>query len=250
MTDHSNDKEEKVSPTLSLVILCYRSESYAKQFVAHTIEVLEENGIEDYQLVLVGNYVEGSTDTTPQVVYELAAGNSKIICSAKPKEGWMGWDMRSGLELATGTYLAVIDGDGQMPVADVNKIYNKIIQDRLDLVKTFRIIRGDTLVRKFLSVLYNLSFKILFPGLYVRDINSKPKIMTRRAYEMLDLKSDDWFIDAEIMIQARRNNFKIGEIPTGFLGLTGRRSFISMKTIFEFLRNLLVYRILEFKEKR
>ena len=78
-------------------------------------------------------------------------------------------------------------------------------------------------------------------------MNSKPKILTREAYARMDLTSDDWFIDAEIMIQARRLGLKVGEVPTGFLGLTGRRSFISMSAIFEFLANLARYRLREWR---
>ena len=50
------------TPKLSLVILCYRSGEFAKDFVYQTVAVFEEEGISDYELILVGNYVEGSDD--------------------------------------------------------------------------------------------------------------------------------------------------------------------------------------------
>jgi hypothetical protein len=65
----------------------------------------------------------------------------------------------------------------------------------------------------------------------------------------MTLQSSDWFIDAEIMIQARGLGLRVGETETEFLGLTGRRSFITMAAVFEFLRNLLRYRILEFRRR-
>ncbi len=237
-------------PTLSLVILCYRSGENARDFVQKTLDTLREAGIDDHELVLVGNYVEGSDDRTPEVVRELAAGNPRIRCSALPKRGWMGWDMRTGLELARGRYLGVIDGDGQMPVSDVPLLYRLIRREDYDLVKTFRITRGDGLRRRLISNVYNKLFHVLFPGLPCRDMNSKPKIITREAYERLELRSDDWFIDAEIMIQARRLGLRVGELPTGFLGLTGRRSFVSHRAILEFLRNLVVHRLREFRHGR
>jgi hypothetical protein len=83
----------------------------------------------------------------------------------------------------------------------------------------------------------------------VRDINAKPKILTRAAFEKLTLESTDWFIDAEILIQARRFGFRIGETETEFLGLTGRRSFIRMTAVFEFLQNLVRYRIRELRRR-
>jgi hypothetical protein len=83
-----------------------------------------------------------------------------------------------------------------------------------------------------------------------RDVNAKPKILTRAAYESLDLVSDDWFLDAEIMIQARRHRFRIAEIPTEFLGLASRRSFVNFAAILEFLGNLVRFRIREFRARR
>ena len=109
--------------------------------------------------------------------------------------------------------------------------------------------RGDGLKRKLFSLVFNGLFHVLFPGLPARDINAKPKILTSSAYERLTLQSDDWFIDAEIMLQARRLGFRIGEIETEFLGLTGRRSFVKMAAVLEFLRNLLRYRIQELRRR-
>jgi glycosyltransferase involved in cell wall biosynthesis len=232
-------------PELSVVVLCYRSGDAARSFAARIARILLDAGIEEYQLVLVGNYVAGSGDTTPDVVRELAARDPRIVCSAVPKGGMMGWDLRSGLALATGAYLAVIDGDGQVLVEDLVHVYRLLRKDGLDLAKTYRKQRGDGLKRKLFSLVFNGLFHLLFPGLRVRDVNAKPKVLTRAAYERLTLQSNDWFIDAEIMIQARRLGFRIGELETEFLGLTGRRSIIRMGAVFEFLRNLVRYRIEE-----
>jgi hypothetical protein len=66
----------------------------------------------------------------------------------------------------------------------------------------------------------------------------------------MDLSSDDWFIDAEIMLNVRRYNMRFKEIPIQFQELVTRRSFINYWTIFEFMRNLVVYRFLEFKKTK
>ena len=233
---------------LSIIILCYRAGESARDFVQKTLQALEASNIKNYELVLVGNYLKDLQDVTPQVVADIAANDLRIRYIAKIKEGMMGWDMRSGLGVARGRYLAVIDGDGQMPIDDIAKVYKKIKNENLDLVKTFRIQRGDSMWRKCISFIYNYVFHILFPGLHSKDINAKPKIFTREAFEKFHLTYDDWFIDAEIMIRARRLHSRIGEIPTVFIGLTGRRSFVRIGTIFEFLWNLIQYRINEFKK--
>jgi glycosyltransferase involved in cell wall biosynthesis len=238
------------APSLSVVVLCYRAGDFAREFVALLEAALRSGGVTSYELCLVANYVEGTDDGTPEVVRALARQNPRIRHVAEPKQGWMGWDMRSGLRLARGAFVEVIDGDGQMPADDVVSVYQHIASGEHDLVMTHRITRGDGPVRQFLSFCFNASFRVLFPGLGVRDVNSKPKILTRAAYERMQLTSDDWFIDAEIVIQARRLGLRVHEIPTTFKGLTNRTSFISMGSVLEFLVNLVRYRLREFRAPR
>jgi len=234
---------------LSIIVLCYKAGKSIREFANKLILLLQKNNISDYELILVGNYLKNSDDPTPKIVAEIAGQNPKIKFAAKEKQGMMGWDMKTGLALASGNYIAVIDGDSQMPIEDLIKIYQKIKKEKLDLAKTYRVKRSDDLWRKIISFFYNLFFKILFPGLNSRDINSKPKIFTREAYEKFNLVSDDWFIDAEIMIQARRLRLKIGEVPTFFRKLKGRKSFVKPQAVLEFIKNLIVFRIKEFRYK-
>ena len=42
----------------------------------------------------------------------------------------MGWDLRSGLDAATGDVIVLIDGDSQNPVDDVLKLYALMRRDR------------------------------------------------------------------------------------------------------------------------
>ena len=153
----------------------------------------------------MGNYIEGRDDETPEVVGELARRWPNVAAIVRPKEGMMGWDMRMGLNAARGEYIGVIDGDGQFPVEAVIACLLKAEMENLDLTKTYRVRRDDGLYRRLISYVYNGLFKLLF-GLQIHDVNSKPKIIRRDKYELLDLKSDDWFADAEIMIRAKQES--------------------------------------------
>ena len=236
------------SPDISVVVLAYRSASTIEGFVASLVTSLEEEKI-DWEIILVGNYFEGTGDQTPEMVQRISDRNPRIKTVVKVKEGMMGWDMKSGLQAATGKKLAVIDGDGQMPCTDVIRVYNLMIKKGYDLVKTVRIKRSDGWYRMSISTVYNLLFKVMFPGINAWDINSKPKIITRELYQEMNLESNGWFIDAEIMIIARRLKIGIGEIETTFHSIDSRPSFVKPLAILEFLVNLIWYRIKEFGEK-
>jgi glycosyltransferase involved in cell wall biosynthesis len=194
-----------------------------------------------WELVLVGNYMADSDDETPAVIRALASRWPNVIAVIRPKEGMMGWDMRMGLNAAGGEYIGVIDGDGQFPVEAVVACLLKAEMEDLDLTKTYRVRRDDGIYRRLISYIYNGLFKLLF-GLQIHDVNSKPKIIRRTKYELLDLQSDDWFADAEIMIRAREAGLTIGEIPVHFALNDTRDSFVKPAALFEFMSNLIRYR--------
>ena len=237
------------TPEISVVILCYKAGNFARIFYRQVVDVLNKERL-NFEIVLVGNYIKGRNDITPEVVKEIAETNPRTLYTAVEKRDLqtqgMGWDLRTGLNLATGKTIAFIDGDGQMPPEDIPKLYKKLVEDGLDLCKAKRITRGDGPYRKIISGIFNNLMKILFPGILANDINAKPKLFTRSAFEKLNLESNTWFIDGEIMIKARRHGFRIGEIETIFLENSERRSFISLKANFEFLKNIFYWRLKEF----
>ena len=237
------------APELSIVVLGYRSADTIENFVKSLVHSLEEEKL-IWEIILVGNYFEGIGDRTPEVVRKIAAGDSRITAVTEVKKGMMGWDMKTGFQTASGKALAVIDGDGQMPSGDVIRVYQLMVKDGLGLAKTYRAKRDDGSYRKLISVVYNILFRFLFPGINAWDMNSKPKIMTREFYEKISLESNGWFIDAEIMILARRLGIKIGETETVFHSMDTRPSFVKPLSILEFLANLLTFRIKEFIAKK
>lgn len=231
----------KNHPELSIIILCYRSEDSIILF-AQKVKELAAKLTENYEIILVGNYIEGSDDRTKEIVEQIAREDSVFKSVCKPKKGMMGWDMKEGLAIAGGKYMCVIDGDGQFPIESITQCYNTIKTGSYGLVKTYRKKRKDGFYRKLISFIYNFLFSILFPDLKSKDVNSKPKIFTREVYQQMNLTSDDWFIDAEIMINLNRLGIEFFELPTDFYKLQGRSSFVKFSAIIEFMRNLFVFR--------
>ncbi len=229
-------------PELSVVVLCYRGGETIIPFIEQMERELVEGGMDDYELVLVGNYFPGTGDKTPEIIKELATRNHHLVPITLEKKGMFGWDVQTGLEAARGRAIALIDGDGQMPSKDVVRLYRVLKSGEFDLVKTFRKKRMDGTFRKFISGWYNVIFRVFFPGMSFKDVNSKPKLMTREAYEKMHLSCDGWFIDGEIMLESIRLDLNVAEVPTVFLKNEWRGSFVKFWTIFEFLFQLMKYR--------
>jgi len=55
----------------------------------------------------------------------------------------------------------------------------------------------------------------------------------------MNLQSKDWFIDSEILIKAKKLNYKVGEVKVEFSGRKTGKSNIKSTTAFEFIKNAL-----------
>ena len=223
-------------------MLCYRAGTSILRVVEPLYQDLRDADV-PFELILVANYNEGADDTTPRVVKDFAVTHEHVRHIADVKQGAMGWDMRSGFATARGDYLIVIDGDAQNPVEDLVKMYHEMKSTGAQVMKGRRIARFDGPYRRLVSWTYNTMFKVLFGTHGLWDINGKPKGLTRGAYEQLELRSDDWFIDAEIMITARRLGLSIAEMPVVFRRNDDRASFVRVSAIWEFLANMVRARV-------
>ena len=222
---------------LSAIVLGYRAGPSLVQVAQPLYHQLRDSGV-SFELVLVANYWPERDDTSA-VAEEFADARSEVRVVARAKEGGMGWDVRSGLAAAHGRFLIVIDGDTQNPVADVLRMYRAMKEQGADVGKGRRIDRGDRLYRRLISFVYNCAFTVLFRTRGLWDINGKPKGLTRAAYEALELRSDDWFIDAELVLGARQRGMRILELPVRFFRNDQRASLVGPGAIVEFARNML-----------
>jgi glycosyltransferase involved in cell wall biosynthesis len=227
-----------VPPDLSAIVLGYRAGESLLQVVQPLHDLLEQEGL-DYELVVVANKWPNANDETPEVARTFAAGKERVVTVIQEKRGGMGWDMRSGFDAAAGDVMVVIDGDAQNPVADVVKLYRLMRERNADVGKGRRVARHDGPYRRLVSLVYNLAFQLLFRTRGVWDVNGKPKGLTRKAYAVLQPRSDDWFIDAEIVLGARERGLEIVELPVTFFRNNERASFVKPGAIVEFARHML-----------
>lgn len=229
-----------MAPELSAIVLCYRTGQDLVRYCAEVRGALVALG-RPFELVLVANY-DSEEDETPAVARAFVEQDPHTRLVARPKEGAMGWDLRSGLDAAEGRVLVVTDGDGQYAAQDVVRAYERLVETGADLVTARRTSRGDGAYRRIVTVVYNALFALLFPRRALWDVNGKPKAITRDAYRSLRLRSDDWFIDAELVLEARRSGLRIEQFPVAY-AQGSRPSFVKPGAIVEFVRNMLRYRL-------
>ena len=229
------------APELSVVVLCYRAGERLLDVAAPLHEELEGSDVA-YELILVANYWPREEDTTPEHADAFARTHPNTVVVAQPKAGAMGWDLRSGLDAARGDHLVYLDGDGQVPTQAVLDVFRRLEATGADIVKGRRHMREDGSVRTLTSLGFNLLFRVLFRSGPLWDVNGQPKGMTRAAYERLDLRTHDWFTDAEILLKAKAAGLTVAEVPVRFLPKSCA-SHVGVDTVREFLVNMTRWRL-------
>jgi glycosyltransferase involved in cell wall biosynthesis len=107
------------------VVLCYRAEDELPRVVGPLHDELEASDV-TYELILVANYWRGTPDRTPEHAAAFAREHPHVTVVSRPKAGAMGWDLRSGLDVADGAFLVYLDGDGQVAPHDALRVYRRL----------------------------------------------------------------------------------------------------------------------------
>jgi len=221
-----------------MVMPCYNEQDTLPRTVPALLDALEQSGI-DFELVLVDN---GSADRTSEIIDGFAESHPVRKAVVEENQGY-GFGILTGLAEARGEFVGYMCPDGQIQPEDAVAVLRQM--DELGtghLVKVRRTARGDGWLRSIVSRIYNLLFLVLF-GSITADANGTPKIMHRSDLERVGPRSKDWFIDAEIMIEARRKQLRVVEVPVPFLARERGKSNVRAATAWEFLRNMVRHRL-------
>lgn len=229
-------------PDLSFVVPCY-NERAVVDLTIPPLWAAVGAAVPSAELLLVDN---GSTDGTDERLRALAAGDPRIRVLSVPRNRGYGLGVLTGYRAARGGCIGHIPADGPVDPADVAALARQAVDlGPGTLLTAVRRSRQDTLVRRVVSRGYNALFRWLF-GAHTADINGTPKFVHAEDLPRLALTSEDYFLEAEMMIRARRLGLRTVPVTVYSRRRGGGRSKVSarlVRTCLEFGRNLLRARL-------
>jgi len=114
--------------------------------------------------------------------------------------------------------------------------------EEADMVIGYRLMRTESLRRKFQSKIYNWLIRLMF-GLKVKDVNFAFKLFKREIIQKITLQSEGSFIDAELLIEAKRLGYKIKEIGLMYYPRAAGVSTLSgLDIIIKILKEMFAYK--------
>jgi glycosyltransferase involved in cell wall biosynthesis len=157
--------------------------------------------------------VDKSSDSTPEIAKKLGAKVVKQVFSG------YGNAYLQGFEEAKGDIVCMIDGDATYSASDLKKLIQLVASGECDIAigNRFAYLKREAMefTRRagnfFLTWLLNKLYK-----LNINDSQSGLRAIKKEALERMFLSSQDMALASEMLIEAKKLNLKIKEIPISY----------------------------------
>jgi glycosyltransferase involved in cell wall biosynthesis len=195
--------------------------------------LVAERDIADYEIIIVN---DASTDRTGEMADAIAATDPRVRVVHHPENRKLGGSMKSGFAAATGDLVLYTDADLPFDMHDVHKAMRLMRYYEADVVSAYRFDRtGEGYVRTVYSFFYNMLVRVLF-GVRMRDINFAFKLCRTRIFSDVALRSEGSFIDAELVVRARKHGYTVIQFGVDYFPRTrGVSTLSSPKVILKIL---------------
>jgi glycosyltransferase involved in cell wall biosynthesis len=200
---------------VSFLIPVYNEESTIFE-VLQRVEQLDL----DKQVVVVD---DGSTDGTAAVLERWREAHPETIVVTQPHRG-KGAALRAATDRVDGDVAIIQDADLEYDPADVPALIEPIVRGAADVVFGTRLrggrpqrahlfwhLVGNRALSLFTNVLFNTTLS---------DIETGYKAFRVEVLRSLDLRRDDFGVEAEIAAKVARRRLRIFELPVSYYGRT------------------------------
>lgn len=186
------------------------------------------NEILDYELIIVD---DASTDHTAKLADEMAASDPHVRVVHHPVNRKLGGSMKTGFAAATGDLVLYSDADLPFDMAEVSRAIRLMRYYEADIVSAFRFDRaGEGSLRTVYTFFYNFLIRRLF-GVRMRDINFAFKLCRTAVFEHISLHSEGSFIDAELIIRAKKLGFNVIQFGVDYFPRTRGESTLASGSV-------------------
>lgn len=166
-------------------------------------------GIKNINTVVVD---DGSWDDTAKI-----AKGAKVEIITHTLNRGAGAATKTGLEFAKrkkADIAVTFDADGQHDAKDIERIIMPIVNKKADLVIGSRLKKTSKMPvdRLILNWFANFATFLMF-GVFSTDSQSGLRAFSKKAINLIKIKSDRMEFSTEILLEAKRNKLKVTEIP-------------------------------------
>ncbi|TDT17306.1 phosphorylcholine metabolism protein LicD [Ilumatobacter fluminis] len=119
--------EHSDTPAVSVIVAAYNVESYIQQCLVS----LKEQTLQSIEIIVVD---DGSTDSTPDLIAELAGGDGHPISCIRRENGGLSAARNTGMAAASGRYVGFVDADDWVVPEMFEKLYARALETSSEVV--------------------------------------------------------------------------------------------------------------------
>lgn len=210
-------------PLLSVIIPTRHEASTIGHFATRLVNALDSI---PFELVIVD---DSDADNTVEVLLQVQdrLGPERMVVLHRPRgsvaERTLGTAVVTGIGAARGTYVCVIDADGQHPPEVIPALLSKALQTGADYIGASRYMPGgspeglDGVTRKAVSSWLALLTRLAFIGTPIRSVTDPLSgffLFRRSLVRSVALKPVGWKISLEVLVRSRAT--RLAEVPYTF----------------------------------
>lgn len=212
-------------PRLSIIIPAYNMEKY----LPDAVKSVREQTFSDWELILVD---DGSSDSTPRLCDE-AAASDKRIHAVHRKNGGLSAARNSGLDNASGEYVAFLDADDILSPAFCEIMTKCAVAKNMDIVNSSYIEFSNIPPEKFFNkkpeyIAATIAGCSVIPArlavartLYQRHAmvpSVCTKIFKRTIFDKIRFREGSWYEDLDIFYRLYLSTDEVGVVNTPLYG--------------------------------
>ena len=191
-------------PVLSVIVPVYTEAKTIRQI----LEKIESVNI-DKEIIVVD---DGSLDGTARILGDIKYYNLKIVYHSTNRG--KGAAVLTGLANAVGEFVIIQDADLEYEPQEYIKLMEEIRKDDVDVVLGARFTKGyhglliPRLGNRFVTTMLNILF-----GSQLNDFLTCYKLLRRNTLVSLNLKSQSFNIETEIITKVLKRKLRIKQVP-------------------------------------
>jgi glycosyltransferase involved in cell wall biosynthesis len=203
---------------LSLIVPVRNEELTVGDVIKRIQNVMAEMGV-SYEVIVIDDC---STDKSRHnaLIHKVNVYTLKQHCGK-------GYALRTGFKQAKGDIIVTIDSDGSHRPEELPKLLNPVLTNQTDLVIGSRYLNQKNVKARRLNAfgvrIFNMLIKML-TGTTITDSQSGYRVIKREVLKRQNLKSQEYEIESEMLVQTAKQGFRICEVPISFEQRTYGRS--------------------------
>lgn len=194
-----------IDKTVSVTIPCLNESQNIRKTIEGLVQTL--TCVKDYEIIVIN---DGSIDETREIVEAISSKNSKITLINHSTTMGRGFSIKEGYSLSTKEYLICFNGKFDIEPEEAKKIFVALGAQGL-VISTQANTHDRPLIRQLFSKLYTFILNFSF-GLKLSYYNGSAFIK-KSDFERLELRTNSYALDAEILIKLIKSGVSFVEIP-------------------------------------